>query len=424
MKREIEINGDVPISSGQLLHNLILFGRLLRGLGIEINPGRMIEVVRALEHVEIGLRPDFYFTLRSLLITRQQDIELFEEAFDLFWKKPTDGGIDMSLQDLLNKQQQMMQQETETLVIPPQLEETTEEEQEEDEDAPDDEDELQEIIEVTRTYSAREVLARRDFGELTPAEVLQIKRLISRLEWRLGERETRRLRPGGGALLDMRRSIRRSFRYGGEILDWRYRLPKIKPRPLVVLADISGSMERYTRLLVHFLYSLASGMEQRVEVFTFGTRLTRITRQLKHKEADLAIDDVSSAVQDWSGGTRIGDILKSFNFEWSRRVLRGGAIVLIISDGWDRGDPELLGREMARLHRFCHRLIWLNPLLGSEQYEPLTRGMQAAIPYIDDFLAVHSLASLEELADHLLTIDTGGPRRKALRGAAFIGRNR
>jgi uncharacterized protein with von Willebrand factor type A (vWA) domain len=172
----------------------------------------------------------------------------------------------------------------------------------------------------------------------------------------------------------------------------------------VVIADISGSMERYTRLLLHFVYGLSEGMQEMVEAFVFSTRLTRITRQLHNKDVEQAMRRVSQSVPDWSGGTRIGDALKRFNFDWGRRVLGRGAVVLIISDGWDRGDPAVLGQEVARLQRSCYRLIWLNPLLGSPRYEPLTRGIQAALPHIDDFLPVHNLASLEELANLLASV--------------------
>ncbi len=183
---------------------------------------------------------------------------------------------------------------------------------------------------------------------------------------------------------------------------------KTKPRPLVVIADISGSMERYTRLLLHFIYGLAQSRSLPVEAFVFSTRLTRITRQLRQKDIDQSLEDVSGVVHDWAGGTRIGEAIKTFNYDWGRRVLGRGAVVLIISDGWDRGDIDLLDLEMARLQRSCHRTIWLNPLLGSPGYEPLTRGMQAALPHVDAFLPVHNLASLEDLAAHLQAI---GARR-------------
>ena len=181
------------------------------------------------------------------------------------------------------------------------------------------------------------------------------------------------------------------------------RTHKLRPRPLVVLCDISGSMERYSRLLLQFVYSMTAGLRD-VESFVFGTRLTRITRLLRNRDIDEAITDVGRQVLDWGGGTRIGEALKEFNFNWGRRVLGHGAIVLLISDGWDRGEPELIGRETARLHRTCHRLIWLNPLLGHEGYQPLTRGLQAALPHVDDFLPVHNLHSLEQLGKVLADI--------------------
>jgi uncharacterized protein len=213
-------------------------------------------------------------------------------------------------------------------------------------------------------------------------------------------------------LLDLRRTVRRNLKYGGEILDWAEREPKVKPRPLVIIADVSGSMERYTRLLLLFTYGLARALEQKVEAFVFSTRLTRITRQLRERNLDRALHEVSHAVPDWSGGTRIGEALRTFNFEWGRRVLGHGALTLVISDGWDCGDPNVLHDEIARLQRSSRRLIWLNPLLGSPEYEPLTRGIQTALPYIDDFMPVHNLASLEELAKHLGGLSERRPARK------------
>jgi hypothetical protein len=248
-------------------------------------------------------------------------------------------------------------------------------------------------------------LRHKDFADLTSDELAAIKHLMANLVWRLGERRTRRRKPGPGEGVDLRRTLRRSFKYGGEVLEWAHREPKFKPRPLVILADVSGSMERYTRLLLHFLYSLAEGLDQVVETFLFSTRLTRITRQLRGRDVDQALREVSRAVSDWSGGTRIGEALKTFNFGWGRRVLGRGAVVLLISDGWDCGDVSLLHEEMARLQRNCYRLVWLNPLLGSPGYEPLTRGMQTALPFVDDFLPIHSLSSLEDLAEHLVRLD-------------------
>lgn len=407
--------------SGKLLHNLVLFGRLLRALGMDVNPGRMIDLVEALGHVAIGRKADFYFTARSLLVHHKDDLELFDLAFERFWKRPFADG---ELIDLFN---QFPQPETpDTLVtLPPLLPEPPPEGDNADND---EEGETQEIIEVTRTYSDQEILGRKDFAELTADEMRAIKQLMGEMVWKLGLRRTRRQRPGHGKGLDLRRSLRKNLRYGGEIMEWPRREPKFKPRPLILVADISGSMERYTRLLLHFLYSLAEGLDQKVEVFVFSTRLTRITRQLRGRDVDKALKEVAHAVPDWAGGTRIGEAVKGFNFRWGRRVLGKGAVVVLISDGWDRGDPALLDAEMGRLQRSCHRLIWLNPLLGSARYEPLTRGMQAALPHIDDFLPVHNLASLADLATHLaqLTAEKRPFRRQTLQlsGAAFVKESR
>jgi uncharacterized protein len=201
------------------------------------------------------------------------------------------------------------------------------------------------------------------------------------------------------------------LRHGGMPLELRRQKRKIRTRPLVVICDISGSMDRYARLLLRFVHALGQGLEN-TEVFVFGTRLTRITRELRKRDVDTALTQVVGSVEDWSGGTRIGEAIKTFNYQWARRVLRSGATVVVISDGWDRGDPELLGREMARLQRSCRRLIWLNPLLGAPGYQPLTQGMRAAMPYIDEFLPIHNLQSLEALADLLSQVEDEPPVRR------------
>ncbi|MGH2522924.1 MAG: vWA domain-containing protein [Anaerolineales bacterium] len=392
------------LPSGQLLHNLLLFGRLLRGLGLDVNPGRMIDLIHALGHIEIGRRQDFYAAARSLLVHRREDFPLFDQAFELFWRKPAEGWTTLNLGALINERRRSRR----PLFSSPPLRkpEATPSPAEEGQSPP---TEQPPVIQVTFTYSAREALRHKDFADLTGEELEAIKRLMSELAWRLGERRTRRRRSGEGPFFDLRRTLRHNLKYGGEVMEWARREPKFKPRPLVILADISGSMERYTRLLLHFIYSLTAGLHQPVEAFVFSTRLTRITRQLQTRAVDQALREVAQAVSDWSGGTRIGEALKTFNFDWARRVLGQGAVVLLISDGWDRGDVDLLRREMARLQRSCHRLIWLNPLLGAPEYEPLTRGMQAALPHIDDFLPVHNLASLEDLAEHLSRL---GERRR------------
>ena len=235
---------------------------------------------------------------------------------------------------------------------------------------------------------------------------------MASLAWNPGVRRTRRKERGKGPDLDVRRTLRYSAQFGGELLRLKRRRRKEKPRRLVIICDVSGSMERYTRMLVHFLHSLYGGLENQVEAFLFATRLTRVTKHLGQRDIDQAVTEVARAVPDWSGGTRIGAVLEEFNFHWARRTLGWGSIVLIVSDGWDRGEPDVLSREMARLQRSCRRLIWLNPGAGSEDYEPLTRGMQAAAPYIDDLLPAHNLAALLDLARHLNRLAGAPPVRR------------
>ena len=235
---------------------------------------------------------------------------------------------------------------------------------------------------------------------------------MASLAWDPGTRRSRRLERGNGRALDLRRTLRDNAQYGGELLKLRHRRRKEKPRKLVVICDVSGSMERYTRMLLHFIHCLYGGLNGQVEAFLFATRLTRVTKQLQHRDIDQAVGDVAKAVPDWSGGTRIGAALKEFNFTWARRTLGWGSIVLVVSDGWDRGEPELLGREMERLQRSSRRLIWLSPLAGNEDYEPLTQGLRAATPFIDDLLPVHNLAALMDLARHLNALAGGSPSRR------------
>ena len=268
-------------------------------------------------------------------------------------------------------------------------------------------------MDLTRTFSAREVLRAKDFAHFTSNEMEQARQMMAELAWDLGRRRSRRRIPGPGSQVDLRKTFRRNLKHGGELLELAHRQLKTKLRPLVLICDVSGSMERYTRMLLHFIHSIAgrgvAGELGQVEAFLFATRLTRITRQLNDRSIDEAVTQVSRVVPDWAGGTRIGETLRSFNFQWSRRIPVGRGVVLIISDGWDRGEPELLSREMARLQRSCRRLIWLNPLLGSPTFEPLTQGLQAALPYVDNFLPVHNFDSLQALAHHLNDLE---PRKQ------------
>ena len=396
--------------NGFLIHNLLLFGRLLHGLGFDVSTARMIDVIRALEFVEIGRKADFYFAIRSLLVQHRQDLALFDEAFEAFWRKPQEGWTSLDLQAVGERSRKRQLRFT-----PPPLRPASEESPGFNNHRAHALDKPP-LIQTTYTYSDREILRHKDFAEMTGEEIEAIQRMIPELVWRLDTRRSRRQKPGSGEQLDLRRTLRRNLKYGGEILTLARRHPKDKPRPVVIIADISGSMERYTRLMLNFIYCLSEGLQQRVESFVFSTRLTRISRQVQGNDVDFVLAQVARLVPDWSGGTRIGEALKRFNFEWGRRVLGQGAVVLLISDGWDRGDADVLRQEIARLQRSCYRLIWLNPLLGSQDYEPLTRGMRTALPYVDDFLPVHNLGSLEDLVRHLNLVDKNRPVRRQFQG--------
>lgn len=395
--------GVADATGGHILHNLLLFGRLLRRMGLDVHVGRMLDAVAIIDDIGLAKKGDFRATLRTLLVHRKDDLALFDEAFDVFWRQPKDSQTTMDLRSM-GEQRRFRQPQ----VGPPPPGSSTNGM----DDGQDDSEEDVDRIDLTRTFSARDVLRKKSFAEYTPDEFVQARVMIEELQWDLGRRRTRRWGRGDGRQLDLRRALRSSLRYGGEPVHLPTKRRKTTPRRLVLICDVSGSMERYTRMLLQFIHTLYGGLDNRVEAFLFATRLTRVTGHLEYRDIDRAIDEVSKAVPDWSGGTRIGDILKTFNFSWARRVLGWGSVVLVISDGWDRGEPALFGREMARLQRSSHRLIWLNPLAGSANYEPLTRGMRAAIPYIDDLMPVHNLASLEDLARHLNTLSDSRPERR------------
>jgi uncharacterized protein len=389
--------------SGRLLGNLLRFGQVLRGLGLDAGPGRMIDLARALEHVSIGKKADFRDAACSLLVHRREDLPLFDEAFESFWRATGRGETTLDLRAMGEKRRWRKP----SFAPPPAASANARRKEPDERDGSPTRPTV-----LTLLASPTEVLRHKDFGQLTGEELESVRSSIARLSWRLAEQRARRTRPGRGKQLDLRRTLRLSLRSGGEVVAWARRERKTRARPLVVLADISGSMERYTRLLLLFLYALAEGLGRSVEVFVFGTRLTRITRELEGRDVASALARAARAVPDWSGGTRIGESIKAFNFGWARRILSRGAAVIVISDGWERGDPALLAREMARLQRSAHRVIWLNPLLGAPRYEPLARGIRAALPYVDDFLPVHNLASLEDLARRLQDLPAGRAARR------------
>ena len=391
-----------------LFHNLLHFGRLLRSLGLDVQAARTLDVAQAIAHLnlDVGRRSDFYHTLRCLLVHRSQDLALFDEAFRTFWRRPPG---ERTTQDLraLGEQRRFG---------PPQVEQSAAEPPDSTTHGGAAVTEIERVAPLS--YSAREVLRTKNFERFTEEEIAQARRMMAELRWELGVKRTRRWIAARGPRLDLRRAIRSNLRYGAELVALPTRQRKTSPRPLIVLCDVSGSMERYSRMLLHFI-SCVADRTHRVESFLFATRLTRITRHLHRASPDEILRAVPRHVPDFAGGTRIGDALKAFHMQWARRVLGRGPVVLLISDGWDRGDPVRLAHEMARLQRSCHRLIWLNPLLGSTEYRPLTRGMQAALPYVDDFLPVHNLESLEALAEHLNMLPVHRPGRSGT-GAAPV----
>jgi uncharacterized protein with von Willebrand factor type A (vWA) domain len=362
----------------------------------------MLELITALDHIDFSKREDFKAAARCVLVLRREDLALFDMAFAFFWRNLTQS--DMT-EELFNEVIH-----TTKVKRPRQLRLPNRPAMQDDERTK--REEREETVNMQFTFSAKETLRTKDFSQFSWEEVQAAKELLKRLEWRIEERPTRRRQSASsGRQFDMRRTLRRNMRYGGEPLELAWRETRSHQRPLVVLCDISGSMERYSRILLQFVHTISNGLRD-VEAFVFGTRLTRITRQLREKDIDDAVEGVTKQVLDWSGGTRIGDAIKEFNYRWGRRVLGRGPVVMLISDGWDRGDPKLLGKELYRLQHSCHRLIWLNPLLGSADYKPLTVGMQAALPHIDDFLPVHNLVSLEQLGERLSQLGTRRPERR------------
>ena len=279
-------------------------------------------------------------------------------------------------------------------------------------DADEDEAPIEGVVISPDAYSKGEILRHREFDRMTPAELREAERLVDALVPRLERRRTRRYElHSHGRRLAPRAMFRQNLGTGGQLLKWVWRRPIREPRSLVVLCDISGSMERHSRLLLRFVQALAAASEVRTESFVFGTRLTRVTRLLRDRDRDRALSRVADSVNDWAGGTRIGESFRTFNQQWARRSLRTSGVVIVVSDGWDRGDPALVATETARLRRNCHRLVWLNPLAGTPGYQPLAGGMRAAYPYIDDFLPAGTVASLERLGEILGGVRAGDTRR-------------
>ena len=387
----------------RILHNVVLFCRTLRQKGLAVTTGQILAAVDAARYVSLAKREDVKAALRAILVNRKEDLDTFNESFDAFWSSSR-GKTELELGRLLQRTTRIHQSTLLDQALVDSDSSRTEEEPE------------QETHHGMKRYSALERLRRQDFARLTRKELELVKALMSRFSWSPPVRKTRRkIATRRGAHLDLRRMFRASLKVEGWPLSLMWRSRKTRYRPLVLICDVSGSMESYSRILLQFCYVLSRGWRH-VEVFLFSTRLSRITHQLRHRNIDVALARAVSVASDWGGGTRIGEALKDFNYRWSRRVLGGGPIVLIVSDGWDRGDADRLAAEMDRLRRSCHTLIWLNPLLGTPGYQPLTRGIQAALPRIDFFLPAHNLVSLERLAALLQEISGGSERRIRPRG--------
>ncbi len=384
-------------SEGRLAENVMHFARLLRAAGLRIGPDRVLDCVRALEIAGARQFPprreDWYWTMSAVLLSRQEQRPIFDQAFGIFWRDPKLS--ERMLQSLLPQaygraakpEAQQSQRLTDALL------------QQQREAQEQGEERIE--LEARLTFSSREVLQRMDFDTMSAAELVQARRMISQLRLPLPLLRTRRKQISAqGKTINLRATLRESLREGGEVIALVRAAPRELHPPLVALCDISGSMNPYSRMFLHFLHAITNDRD-RVSVFVFGTRLTNITRQLRHRDVDVAMAKVAEAIQDWSGGTRIGASLREFNYRWGRRVLGQNACVLLVSDGLDREAGEGLGEEMERLAKSCRRLIWLNPLLRYEKFEARPAGVRAMLPHVDLFLPVHNLKTLVDLAKAL-----------------------
>lgn len=388
---------EAPKGTGRLAENIVHFARALRAAGIRVGPGAVVDAIRAVEAGGIGARDDFYWVLHATLIKRHEDHETFDQAFRIFWRKRA----------LLER---LMAQLMPTVPVPAERKEASKRVAEallkgERDIAP-----PPPVLEIDAklTMSASEVLQRKDFEQMSAAEIAQARALIARLVLPADKVPTRRLAPAElGRLVDMRRSFRASLRSGGGLIDLKRLSRTERHPPLVAICDVSGSMTQYSRMFLHFLHALAE-RRGRVSSFVFGTRLTNVTRQLRARDPDDALRRCSDQVVDWAGGTRIATCLREFNRRWSRRVLGQGAVVLLVTDGLERDVGEDLSFEIDRLHRSCRRLVWLNPLLRYDGFEAKAGGIVTMLPHVDEFRSIHSLDSM---ADLVRALDARRPAR-------------
>ncbi len=390
-------------AAGRLPENVVHFTRLLRAAGLRIGPDRAIDCVRALEitasESSLHGRDDWYWTMSAVLLSREEQRPIFDQAFNIFWRDPR--LAERMMQLMLPKaygraakpEEQQSQRLTDALL-------------DQKRHLSEQHEKLE--LEARLTFSAREVLQRMDFDTMSAAELAEARKVIRNLRLPLPLIKTRRFQvQHSGSRVDLRKSLRQTLRDGGDVISLVRAAPRELHPPLVVLCDISGSMNPYSRMFLHFLHAITNDRD-RVSVFVFGTRLTNITRQLRHRDVDVAMARVAEAIKDWSGGTRIGHALREFNFKWARRVLGQNACVLLVSDGLDREAGEGLSEEMERLSKSCRSLVWLNPLLRYEKFEARPAGVRAMLPHVDLFLPVHNLKSLVDLAK---AINRPAPRK-------------
>ena len=381
---------DLSGSNGRLAENVMHFARLLRAAGLRIGPDRVIDCVKALELADCAGREDWYWTMSAVLLSKEEQRPIYDQAFRIFWRDPQ--LVQKMMQALLPKtygraakDQEQSQRLSDALFS-----------QRKPPEQPRGERKVE--LDAKLTFSSREVLQRMDFDTMSAAELAEAKRMLQELRLPLPMIRTRRYRPSPrGTRIDLRATLRETLREGGDVIPLvRGATTDVHP-PLIVLCDISGSMNPYARMFLHFLHTITNDRD-RVSVFVFGTRLTNVTRQLRHRDVDVAMAKVADVIKDWSGGTRIGACLREFNWRWGRRVLGQNACVLLVSDGLDREAGEGLGEEMQRLHKSCKELVWLNPLLRYERFEARPAGVRAMLPHVDRFLPVHNLKSLIDLA--------------------------
>jgi uncharacterized protein with von Willebrand factor type A (vWA) domain len=367
------------VLANAVVRHIVTFGRVLREVGVEVGPGRVADALKGLDSVELARQDDVYWTLRQTLVSRREDLESFDLAFNTWFLGAA--------------------------VAPPKRRVTEPSKGERRKGGePGPGPEIDGEAEVGG-WNADELLRTKDFGAMTPDELARARKLIQAIAVARPRRRTRRLRPDSkGYALDVRGLVRASLATGGDPVQRAFRSRADAPRKLVLILDVSGSMDSYARAMLLYMHA-ARGAGRRVETFAFGTRLTRVTPELGSRDAEAAFAAAAARVTDWSGGTRIGESIKAYNDEWGRRALTRGAVVVILSDGCERGDTQLVGREMERLARQAFAVVWVNPLKGHPEYEPQAGGMRAALPYVDRFLSGHDVASLEALGTVLAGIE-------------------